>query len=173
MLLAYLIFYVAPTLFIIVSVLLLRSKQFRISGIIGGLYVVLSLGILATQDTDGCFGGLMRMGVAFFIVLLGMTLLPIACFVEMCIRPRYIDSYDILGTVVYKDSEGGFFAIDGDDGSKYDPISLPESFRKDGLRVKVTARLMKHGMSFHLYGSIIEVVNIARQEKQKGPGSDV
>ena len=69
--------------------------------------------------------------------------------------------------------QGGFFAIDGNDGSKYNPISLPESFRKDGLEVTVTARLRKHGMSFHLYGSIIEVVNIARQEKQKESGSNV
>ena len=54
-------------------------------------------------------------------------------------------------------------AIAKDAAGKYNPISLPESFRKDGIRVKVTARLMKHGMSIHLYGSIIEVVNITGQ----------
>jgi hypothetical protein len=73
------------------------------------------------------------------------------------------DTFEILGTVVYNNLEGGFFAIDGDNGSKYDPISLPESFRKDGLKVKVTARLRKDAMSMHMYGSIIEVVNIAGQ----------
>jgi hypothetical protein len=171
MLLSSLIFCFAPILFLIVSALLLRSKQFRISGIIASLYFVLSLGILATQDTAGCFGGMIRLGVVFVIELLGMTLLPVSCFIEMFIRRRYDDSFDILdndlfdilGTVVYKDLEGGFFAIDGDDGSKYNPSSLPESFRKDGLEVTVTARLMRHGMSIHLYGSIIEVVNIVRQ----------
>ena len=73
------------------------------------------------------------------------------------------DTFEISGTVLYKNFEGGFFAIDGDDGSKYDPISLPESFRKDGLKVKVTARLRKDAMSMHMYGSIIEVVTIAVQ----------
>ena len=73
------------------------------------------------------------------------------------------DTFEILGTVVYNNLEGGFFAIDGDNGSKYDPISLPESFRKDGLKVKVTVRLRKDAMSIHMYGSIIEVVNIAGQ----------
>ena len=73
------------------------------------------------------------------------------------------DTFEIMGTVTYKHIEGGFYAIDGDDGRKYDPINLPDSFRKDGLKVKVTARLKKDAMSFHMYGAIIEVVNIATQ----------
>lgn len=73
------------------------------------------------------------------------------------------DSFEIVGIVKYNNIEGGFYAIDGDDGNKYDPINLPESFRKDGLKVKVTARLKKEVLSFHMYGAIIEVVNIAAQ----------
>jgi hypothetical protein len=73
------------------------------------------------------------------------------------------NTFEIQGTVVYKNMEGGFFAIDSDDGSKYDPINLPESFRKDGLKVKVTARRRIDAMSLHMYGAIIEVVNIAAQ----------
>lgn len=72
-------------------------------------------------------------------------------------------TFEITGTIVYKGLEGGFFAIDGDNGSKYDPISLPESFRKDGIKVKVTARVRKDAMSIHMYGPIIEIVNIAGQ----------
>ena len=73
------------------------------------------------------------------------------------------DSFEIVGTVVHKGIEGGFYAIDGDNGRKYDPINLPESFRKDGLRVKVTARRRRDAMSLHMYGAIIEIVNIAAQ----------
>ena len=73
------------------------------------------------------------------------------------------DTFELQGTVVYKNIEGGFFAIESDDGSKYDPINLPESFRRDGLEVKVSARFKKEAMSFHMYGAIIEVVNIAAQ----------
>lgn len=68
-----------------------------------------------------------------------------------------------MGNVTYKNIEGGFYAIDADDGGKYDPINLPESFKKDGLKVKVTARIKKEAMSFHMYGTIIEVVNIEAQ----------
>ncbi len=73
------------------------------------------------------------------------------------------DTFEITGTVVYKSIEGGFYAIDGDNGRKYNPINLPEEFKKDGLKVKLTARLKKDAVSFQMYGSIIEVVNIAHQ----------
>ncbi len=70
------------------------------------------------------------------------------------------DTFAIVGTVVRKSFEGGFFAIDGDDGRKYDPIGLPEDFQKNGLKVKVMARLRADAMSLHMYGAIIEIVDI-------------
>lgn len=73
------------------------------------------------------------------------------------------DTFEITGTVVYKDIEGGFYAIDADDGRKYDPINLPENFKKNGLKVKLTARLKRNAVSFHMYGSIIEIVDVAAQ----------
>ena len=70
------------------------------------------------------------------------------------------ETLEIQGTVVYKDLEGGFFAIDGDDGQKYNPVNLAESFRKDGLKVKVTARPDADAMTVHMYGTVIEIVEI-------------
>ncbi|BBO71285.1 hypothetical protein DSCA_52150 [Desulfosarcina alkanivorans] len=71
------------------------------------------------------------------------------------------DPFEIQGTIVRKDMEGGFYAIDGDDGRNYYPANLSESFRKDGLKVSVTARLKKDAMGIHMYGTTIEVVKIA------------
>jgi hypothetical protein len=34
------------------------------------------------------------------------------------------------GTVAYKTFEGGFWAIDGDDGETYDPVDLPSDFER-------------------------------------------
>ena len=73
------------------------------------------------------------------------------------------DTFEIHGTVVHKNMEGGFFAIDGDDGRKYYPVNLAPSFRKDGLKVKVTARLSRDAMSIHMYGVIIEVLSTVAQ----------
>ena len=49
------------------------------------------------------------------------------------------DTFELRGTIVLKDLAGDFFAIDGDDGRTYDPINLPEEFKKSALNVNVTA----------------------------------
>ena len=67
---------------------------------------------------------------------------------------------EILGTVRFKDLEGGFYAIDADDGGKYDPMDLPEAFQRDGLRVRLKARPVTDMMSFRMYGQIIKVLTI-------------
>ena len=74
-----------------------------------------------------------------------------------------IGTFEIMGTVIYEAMEGGFYAIHGNDGRKYDPLNLPEPFRKEGLKVRVGARLKEDAVSFHMYGIVIEVVNISAQ----------
>lgn len=71
------------------------------------------------------------------------------------------DTFELQGTVVSMDLEGGFFAIQGDNGKTYDPMNLPEAFRKNGLKVKVTARVRDDVGSIHMVGDIIEIVAIA------------
>ena len=70
------------------------------------------------------------------------------------------EPFEIRGSIVYKDLEGGFFAIKGDDGRIYDPINLPDRFKKDGLKVKVNAKLRNDMGSIHMVGDIIEIVEI-------------
>jgi len=70
------------------------------------------------------------------------------------------DVFEIIGTVAYVELEGGFYAIIAEDGKRYDPMNLPNSFRTDGLKVTVKAKLRPDAAGFHMYGPIIEVVDI-------------
>ncbi len=70
------------------------------------------------------------------------------------------ETFLIIGTIDYVGLEGGFYAIEGDDGQAYDPINLPDNFKRDGLRVRVIARPQPLMGSFHMYGQIIEIVEI-------------
>ena len=45
------------------------------------------------------------------------------------------DTVSGTGTIHYKSFEGGFYAIDADNGNAYDPTTLAPEFSKDGLRV--------------------------------------
>jgi heat shock protein HslJ len=66
------------------------------------------------------------------------------------------------GTVKWQPIESGFYAIDADDGKKYEPINLPSEYRVNGLRVRVTARKRDDMASINMYGTIIEIVSISR-----------
>jgi hypothetical protein len=68
------------------------------------------------------------------------------------------------GTVSYKNLEGGFYAIDADDGQKYMPINLPKEFAVDGLRVQVSARPKAEMVGIQMYGIMAEIVEISRLE---------
>lgn len=73
------------------------------------------------------------------------------------------ETLEISGTVVHKNLEGGFFIIEGDDGRIYDPINLPETFKKDGLKVTVNAKVRNDVGGIHMVGDIIEIVHISEQ----------
>ncbi|GIV57848.1 MAG: hypothetical protein D6746_05785 [Bacteroidetes bacterium] len=45
----------------------------------------------------------------------------------------------MTGTIHYVDLEGGFYGLVADDGTRYLPLNLDASFRKDGLRVRFEA----------------------------------
>jgi hypothetical protein len=66
------------------------------------------------------------------------------------------------GTVMYLSGlGGGFYGIIGDDGARYDPhSSLPSNFRVDGLRVGFRARKIPGAVCVHMWGSIVEVLEI-------------
>jgi len=64
------------------------------------------------------------------------------------------------GTVTYIGIEGGFYGIIADDDSHYDPLNLPEGFKTDGLRVIFSAIIKRDFFSFHMWGLVIEIIDI-------------
>jgi hypothetical protein len=69
----------------------------------------------------------------------------------------------VTGSAHYYTLEGGFWAVRGDDGKTYDPLgALPASFRHDGLRVRLVAKIRNDLMSFHMAGPIVEIIDIRR-----------
>lgn len=75
----------------------------------------------------------------------------------------------ISGVVRHFDLEGGFFAIRGDDGVTYDPSNLAEEFRRDGLRVRVRARLRPDMGGIHMVGPIVDIIEIERDSAPADP----
>jgi heat shock protein HslJ len=76
-------------------------------------------------------------------------------------QARDDDYVAFVGTVKWQVLEGGFYAIDADDGQKYEPINLPSEYQVNGLRVRVTAIERDDMASINMYGTIIEIISIS------------
>ena len=74
----------------------------------------------------------------------------------------FTDNNDETGTIQYNDFEGGFYGIVGDNGEAYDPINLPTEFEEDGLRVKYTIEILEDQVGFHMWGTIVEIIEIEK-----------
>lgn len=72
-----------------------------------------------------------------------------------------IDEYYATGTVRLIREGNGFYGIVGDDGTKYEPLEIPASFRVDGKRVIIRFQERKDIQSTHAWGGmVIELISI-------------
>ena len=90
------------------------------------------------------------------ILLIGFVL------ISGCIKETKISDISGKGTVKFLDFEGGFYGIISDNMENYDPINLGKEFQVDGLRVRFDAKKQENVASFHMWGTIIEIINIER-----------
>lgn len=74
------------------------------------------------------------------------------------VQPYIIDE----GVVTYINLEGGFYGIKSTRGN-YDPINLPKEFMQNGLKVKFSARILYDMASIHMWGTLIEIIQIEKQ----------
>ena len=79
----------------------------------------------------------------------------------------------IVGRIIHKRFEGGFFALDADDGNKYLPMGLPKEYRQHGLRVKVSGEVINDLATTVQYGKPLRVISVEPlSEVLKKPASD-
>lgn len=68
------------------------------------------------------------------------------------------------GTVRFMEIEGGFWAIIGDDGGKYEIFDsfFPEGFQVNGLRVQFSGYRLGGRSPFHMWGKYIVLIDISK-----------
>jgi hypothetical protein len=64
------------------------------------------------------------------------------------------------GTVVYRETSGGFYGILTDKGGQFEPKNLDARFRTDGLRVSFTGQLDTTKLGDHRWGNPIELATV-------------
>ena len=74
--------------------------------------------------------------------------------------PKEMAGISGTGTIRFLEFEGGFYGIVADNGRRYDPGTLQQKFRKDGLRVKFVVRERVGVMSIRMWGTPVELVSL-------------
>jgi hypothetical protein len=70
-------------------------------------------------------------------------------------------AFEVAGTIRHHDLEGGVYLIEVGDTARYQPLELDEPFRRDGLRVRATLRVVD-AMTSAQAGTPVEVVRIEK-----------
>ena len=68
----------------------------------------------------------------------------------------------VNGVVQRHTIEGGFWAVRGDDGVTYDPLSLPAEFQQENLRVSMVVKVRNDLTGVHMVGPIVEIIQIQK-----------
>jgi inhibitor of cysteine peptidase len=76
------------------------------------------------------------------------------------ITAEYRRPWVTAGTVIRVDLEGGFYGILGDDGKKYEPLSLDARYQKDGLRIAFDAAAAKDAVTTRMWGTPVNLAFI-------------
>ena len=71
-------------------------------------------------------------------------------------------------TVVYKTVENGFYALDADNGRRFQPLNLPQAMRVHGTRVKVAGVIKQDMATTANYGQTFEISSILMLSKGQG-----
>ncbi|NQT73396.1 MAG: hypothetical protein HQ553_11615 [Chloroflexi bacterium] len=78
-------------------------------------------------------------------------------------RPSNSDNKEVAISFVAKvrwiPLEGGFYGLVADDGRRFLPLNLPDTFRKEGLKVRVRGEIKKV-VTIYMWGTPFEIHEI-------------
>ncbi len=64
------------------------------------------------------------------------------------------------GTVAFVDLEGGFYGIVADDGERYLPLDLNETYRVDGMRLSFIGEIVRDTATIQQWGMPVEIIDV-------------
>ena len=73
------------------------------------------------------------------------------------LKQQELKMITVRGTIKYKNLEGGFWALDAEDGRKFMPSGLDKALLVDGIVVEVTGVIEEDVITFQQYGKTLKI----------------
>jgi hypothetical protein len=102
-----------------------------------------------------------RIAMRLAILLIGVVL-AMACGAATAPGALPAGAIRVNGVVHHYTLEGQFWAVRGDDGVTYDPLSLPAEFQQENLRVSMVVKVRNDLAGTHMVGPIVEIIQIQK-----------
>ncbi len=77
-----------------------------------------------------------------------------------CLGNNVKKNHKAIGTVIFKDLEGGFYGIITDDDKKLLPLNLNKSFKVNNLRIEFNYTESDKVFTIFMWGKPVEVSNV-------------
>jgi hypothetical protein len=71
------------------------------------------------------------------------------------------------GQVIYQEMEGGFYSFIANDGRKFSPIGLEDTYKRHGLVVQISAQEMNDVMTIMQFGTVIKILDVKVLDESK------
>lgn len=62
------------------------------------------------------------------------------------------------GRVIWVELEGGFYGIETEVAGKLFPLNLDQAYRKDGLKIRFSYRIVKNAVTTVMWGTPVEII---------------
>lgn len=94
------------------------------------------------------------------LLMLALVSMMACILVCGCTGPEKSQDITLTGTIIYNDLEGGFYGLNTDDGQQYLPLDLPDAYKKDGMRVRMTGVPDPDVMTIQMWGTPFKITSI-------------
>ncbi len=84
-----------------------------------------------------------------------------------------LKSIELLLTVKYVEVENGFYGFETVEGQKFLPINLPDSFKQDGLPVRILAERLPNMLGIQMWGEYIRILRIQPIDCEQDEAEDI
>ncbi len=97
-------------------------------------------------------------------IIAGVVILTVQFLLACSSSATSVKSNELTdGRVIYVALEGGFYGIETEKEGHLFPLNLDPAYRKDGLKIRFSYRIVKNAVTAVMWGTPVEIIYIEKK----------